>query len=311
MVSIGILFRRLFKGLEKRATETLVPGSYRQAIFLALILLFIGGIHPHYNAIAATNLLLPNGTGVTQEVGREVAESVAKAAALYGQFKPSEALLEFEKALALAPQDPEVLVWIARTYIDIGDMIPDTVADWRKQRLKRYRKAEHFARAAVEANPKSTWPHFFLAVALGKVAEFSGIKKQIALASEIRSATDMALNLDPNNGFAYHVLGVWHRRMAEINKTERLLAQLFLLGSVPAGRLSDSVRYLKQALEHNPDIINHHLELAKTYQTLGKHDLARQHLKTVAKLPIRFSDDKTNKRKAKQLQRDISESSGG
>ena len=240
-----------------------------------------------------------------------MAETVARASALYDQFKSSEALVELKKALALAPDDPEVLIWTARTYVDVGDMIPETAAGWRENRLERYRAAERYARQAIKADPKSTWPYFFLAVALGKTAEFSSVKRQIALAQEIRKATDTAIALDPDNGFAYHVLGVWHRRMAEINQTERLLAKLFLLGSVPAGRLDDSVRHLKKALEYNPDVINHHLELARTYQALDKPELARRHLDRVTELPIRFSDDAIHKRKALELLQDINRNGSG
>lgn len=271
---------------------------------LFLTLLLAGVSLPVRQSAASEN-------GATRKKDGEVAETVARAAALYGQFKSSEALVELKKALALAPDDPEVLVWTARTYVDVGDMISETGADWQKRRLENYRAAERYARQAVHADPKSTWPHFFLAVALGKVAEFSSIKQQIALAQDIRKATDTALALDPDNGFAYHVLGVWHRRMAEINRTERLLAQLLFLGSVPAGRLDDSVRYLKKALEYNPDIINHHLELARTYRALDKPKLARQHLETVTELPIRFSDDEIHKRKALQLLQDINRNGSG
>ena len=277
---------------------------------LFLTLLLVGPGLPARGASATGSPAAhPNGTARAE--GSEVAETVARAAALYDQFKSSEALVEIKKALAVAPDDPEVLVWTARTYVDVGDMIPETVAGWREKRLEQYRAAERYARRAIQADPDSTWPHFFLAVALGKVAGFSPIKQQIAMAQEIRKATDKAIALDPDNGFAYHVLGVWHRRMAEINRTERLLAQLLFLGSVPAGRLDDSVRYLKKALEYNPDIINHHLELARTYHALDKSELALQHLKMVTELPIRFSDDAIHKRRALQLLQDINRNGSG
>lgn len=277
----------------------------QQIAVLFLTLLLAGAGLPARHASAASE----NGTAGKRD--GEVAATVARAAALYEQFRSSEALVEFKKALALAPDDPEVLVWTARTHVDVGDMIPETGADWKKRRLEQYRAAERYARRAVKVDPKSTWPQFFLAVALGKIAEFSSVKQQIALAQDIRKATDTAIALDPDNGFAYHVLGVWHRRMAEINRAERLLAQLLFLGSVPAGRLDDSVRYLKKALEYNPDVINHHLELARTYQALDEPELARRHLKTVADLPIRFSDDALHKRKALQLLRDINRNGNG
>lgn len=245
------------------------------------------------------------------KAGGEVTETIARATALYREFRSREALTELKKALALAPGHPEALVWAARTHVDVGDHIPETVPDWQKKRVEQYRTAERYAREAARIQPESTWPRFFLAVALGKLAEFSGAKKQIALAREIRNAVGKAIALDPDNGFAYHVLGVWHRRMAEINAAERLLAQVFLQRSVPAGRMEESARLLKKALRYHPDIIAHHLELAKTYQALGRTDLARQHLLTVDRLPGRFSDDGIHKRNARKLLEDIARNGDG
>ncbi len=242
--------------------------------------------------------------------GDEVDERVARAAVLYRQFKSGEALAELEKALELAPDDAEVLIWTARACIDVGDLVPETAPDWQARRLGRYRAAEGYARAAVKLRPGSTWPHFFLAVALSKLADYSDTKKQVAISREIRKEVDRAIALDPDNGFAYHVLGVWHRRMAEINQAERLLARVFLLRSVPAGRLDDSVRYLEKAIRYNPDVITHHLELAKTYRALGKPDLAREHLAAVDRLPVRFSDDGLHKRDARKLLKQIERNGG-
>lgn len=271
----------------------------------------MGGSAPFLDAPAGAGVAGPGDNGAAPKADGEVGEAIARAAVLYRQFKSREALAELNMALALAPKDPEVLIWIARTSIDVGDLIPETAPDWEKNRIERYRAAERHARAAAEIQPGSTWPHFFLAVALAKLAEFSGIKEQIAMAKEIRTEVDKAIAFDPDNGFAYHVLGVWHRRLAEINKAKRLLAQLFLLKSVPAGRLKDSVRYLAKAIEYNPGIITHHLELAKTYQALGKTELARKHLTTVDKLPARFSDDGIHKRNAKKLLQDIQQNGDG
>ena len=236
---------------------------------------------------------------------------VARAAVLYRQFKSGEALAVLRNALALAPGDPEVLIWTARAYIDVGDRVPETAPDRQAKRIERYRAAERYARAAVKVGPESTWPHFFLAVALSKLADFSGTKKQIVLAKEIRKEVDRAIALDPDNGFAYHVLGVWHRRMAEINRAERLLARVFLLKSVPPGHLDESVRYLEKAIRYNPDIITHHLELAKTYRALGKRDLAQEHLVAVERLPVKFSDDGLHKRNARKLLKQIERNGGG
>lgn len=278
---------------------------------LLLFLVIVGTSAVSLGANAGLDGPVPGGYVPAPKGGGEVAETVARAAALYRQFKSGEALAELKKALALAPDDPEILIWIARTYIDVGDLIPETTPGWQAKRIERYRAAERYARAAVTASPESTWPHFFLAVALSKLADFCGTKKQIVLAKEIRKEVDRAIALDPDNGFAYHVLGVWHRRMAEINQAERLLARVLLLKSVPAGHLDDSVHFLEKAIRHNPDVITHHLELARTYHALGKPDLAKEHLGAVNRLPVKFSDDGLHKLNARKLLKQIERNGGG
>ena len=310
VLTTHVSLRRLLGSYEE--TGTLPPirrsrhplGVFLLRVFLPLLFL---------SCVTAPSLQAPanaaadgvDGNGAVGEVGEEITAAVARAAALYREFKAREALAELENALTLAPDHPEALIWTARSHIDVGDLVPETVPEWEKKRVEQYRAAERYARAAVRINPESTWPHFFLAVALAKLADFSTIENQIAMAGEIRGEVDKAIALDPDNGFAYHILGVWHRRMAEINRTERLLARLFLLKSVPAGHLDDSVRYLEKALEHNPDVITHHLELAKTYHALGKTELARKHLVDVDALPVRFSDDGLHKRKARELLQEL------
>src|SRR5512147_1310356 len=143
---------------------------------------------------------------------------------LYAQFKPKEAAVELLKILQLNPRDFEATTKLSRAYLDIGDMIPESASDWREKRMKEYRKAEEYARQAINLNPNSTWGHFYVAASLGSIALVSSISNQIDLAGEIRSALDKAIALDPNNGLAYHVYGIWHRKMAEIGKASRLVA---------------------------------------------------------------------------------------
>src|SRR5439155_6032784 len=82
---------------------------------------------------------------------------------------------------------------------------------------------------------------------------------------EIREAIEKAIALDPQNGFTYHVYGIWHRKMAEIGKTERLFAAVLYGRSVPKGSLDQSIDYLRKAVALDPTVIASRLELAKSY----------------------------------------------
>jgi tetratricopeptide (TPR) repeat protein len=224
---------------------------------------------------------------------------------LYAQFKPKEAAGELLKILQLDPRDFEATTKLSRAYLDIGDMIPESSSDWREKRMKEYRKAEEYARQAINLNPNSTWGHFYVAASLGSMALVSSTSRQIDLAGEIRSALDKALALDPKNGFAYHVYGIWHRKMAEIGKASRLFASVLFGRLPPSGNLETSIEYLKKAVVLNPHVIASRLELAKSYMADENWSMARRSLVAIRELPIQFSDDAKHKRRAEQILEEI------
>lgn len=237
--------------------------------------------------------------------GSEIAQLLQESDALYAAFKQKDALNELLKVLQLDPQNHEALSKVSRVYIDFGDMIPESGPDWQERKLKQYSIAADYARKAVKADPNGTWGHFYVAASLGKIAMQSSIPKQIDLAREIRTEIEKAIAFDPQNGYAYHVYGIWHRKMAEIGQVGRLLSVAVLWRSVPKGSMEKSVEYLKKAIFFNPTVISHHLELARTYAAMGKYQLARNSLKTVQELPVQFSDDPVNRREAQQLLQEI------
>jgi tetratricopeptide (TPR) repeat protein len=237
--------------------------------------------------------------------GSEISQLLQQADALYIAFKTEEALKALSRVLQLDPNNYEALSKTARGYIDLGDMIPETEANWQEKRVKQYATAEEFARRAVRVDPKATWGHFYVAAALGKTASHSSVSKQIDLAGEMRSELDKAIEADPQNGFAYHVYAMWHRRMAEVGGMSRFLASAFLSRTVPQGSLNSALEYHKKALALNPTVISHHLELGKTYIAMGKFDLARDELKSSLTFPIQFSDDANHKKEAEKLLREI------
>jgi len=237
--------------------------------------------------------------------GTEISQSLQRADAFHASLKTKEALKELLAVLKLDPDNHEALSKIARVYIDFGDMIPESTPDWQEKKLQHYATAEEYARKAIKADPNGTWGHFYIAASLGKIATHSPVSKQIDLSNEIREEAEKAIALDPNNGFAYHVYGVWQRRTAEIGQMKRMLAAAFLWRSVPQGNMEKSVEYLKKAISLNPRAILHHLELAKTYIAIDQWPLARSSLKTALELPIQFSDDASNKKEAQQLLEEI------
>ena len=237
--------------------------------------------------------------------GSPVSRGLQRADELHAAFKTKEALAELLKVLDEDANNAEALSKISRVYIDFGDMIPESAPDWQRQRLQQYQIAEQYAREAVKADPNLAWSHFYVAASLGSIAAVSPVSKQIDLAGDIRGVVEKTLEIDPQNGFAYHLYGVWHRKMAEIGKMKRLFATVIFGRSLPQGNMEKSIEYLKKAIALNSTVIVSRLELARSYIDVGNWPSARAWLASIRELSIQFSDDALLKQKAARLFEEI------
>ena len=276
----------------------------RPAIFFWMFVLLL---LPEVEVFAQGSLSKTGRVGCSNcaDDGSLVSRSLQKADELYVAFKPKEALSELLKVLDLEPQNAEALSKAARVYIDFGDAIPESTPDWEAKRLKQYQIAEQYARKAVKADPSVVWGHFYVAASLGSMATVSPVAKQIDMAGEIRVAIEKAIAIDPKNGYAYHVYGIWHRKMAEIGKMSRMFASVIYGRSIPAGSMEKSIEYLNKAVALNPTVITSRLELARSYVAVENWSSARSFLTSIGGLPIQFSDDAKHKQKAEQLLEEI------
>lgn len=224
---------------------------------------------------------------------------------LYAAFKPREAAAEWRRVLHLDERNFEALVKLARAHIDIGDSMPESDDGRRERKLKEYAIAESYARRAVQIQPGSTWGHFWIAAALGKIAVVSPVSTQADLAERIRESVEKSLALDPRNGSAYHVYGVWHRKVAEIGAARRAFAAVLFGRSLPQGSLEKSLEYLRKAVTLNPAVIVSRLELARSHMANEDWEAAQDLLQSISTLPIQFSDDARHKERAAALLEEI------
>jgi len=227
------------------------------------------------------------------------ADHLAAGDSFYAQFDDSRALEEYRKALELEPENYEALWKVARALIDVADALPAKDPATPARQKKMYAEAEDYARRAVKVNPDDTWGHFFLSAAMGKRALMLGKKEQIEMSRQIKAEIERAIELDPRNDLAYHALGRWHRRMAEIGGVKRALGGL-LYGDIPRGSFEESEKCFKKAIEIKPDYTNHYLELGRTYLAMGKKDLAIQAFEKCLECPVTTSKCELYKKEASE-----------
>jgi len=229
--------------------------------------------------------------------GQTAADHIKAGDEAYAKFDDQKALEHYQEALKIEPNNYEALWKASRAKVDIADVIPATDKDAKDRQMKLYSEGTEYAKKAIAANPNDTWGHFQFTAALGKKLLMLGKKEQIDGAKQIRQEIDKAIELDPNNDLAFHALGRWHRRMAEIGGAQRFFGSI-LYGSIPKGSFEESEKNLKKAAEMKPEYVNHHLELGLTYVSLKKNDLAAQEFQKAIDLPKTTSKDDVLKAQA-------------
>jgi tetratricopeptide (TPR) repeat protein len=226
-----------------------------------------------------------------------VAETMAIGDSLKDKWDHAGAAAAYMKVLEVEPNNYEAL-WKAGDQItEVADKLP---AKEKAQKKIEFLKAADLCKKAVRVNPKGWEGHFRLSVAEGRLALFLGGKEKINMSKAIKAEADTAVALNPNADLAYHVLGRWHQNLANLSGFLRFFAKL-LYGGVPPGSNDEAVAMFKKAIELDPNHVEHYLELARTYQFMGKKDLMREPLNKVLSLPNKDEDDPIYKKEAEEM----------
>jgi tetratricopeptide (TPR) repeat protein len=213
----------------------------------------------------------------------------------YGKFDNRTALANYSRAAEIDSSNYEALWKLARAYVDVGMASP------KKEQPQYYALGEKLARRCATLHPDSAEGHFFLAVALGRVALYVGGKRKIQIAREVKAEAKRALQINPAHDGAMHVIGRWHYELASLNFVERAFAKI-VFGGLPTGAsYEQATNYFEQAIAHNPQAPVHRLEYGRTLIKLDRIGEARQQFAQCLALPDLFWDDPVHKRQAHQL----------
>lgn len=201
------------------------------------------------------------------------------------KFEPIEALVFYLAAEKIEPNNATLLLNIARQY---RHQAADTSAVGDKLRLGRLALTYAKRGQALAANDSEA--HLSVAISHAKMAPLLGNKERVAASREIRQAVDKAIKLDPGKDLAWHVLGSWHQRLAELGSLKRTMAKV-LYGSLPEASYEQSVKCFQTAILLNPNRPMHHIELGRTYAQMGKKDEAKKAIQKGLSMPNVGKDD--------------------
>ena len=212
----------------------------------------------------------------------------AQVKALHAQ----EALALFQQAAQVDPNDAEIVLRISQQYSNLIAVAksPTQAGEYAKRSLDE-------AKQAVVLAPQNEKAHLALAVAYGRLTDFVDNRTKVEYSRQVKAEAGKALELDPGDDFAWHVLGRWNYAVATLNPVLKLIAR-FVYGGMPDASLQEAVKDYTKAIDLAPQRVIHHHELARTYVALGDMDDARKEWQTEVTLKPEDNEGVNDQREA-------------
>jgi tetratricopeptide (TPR) repeat protein len=218
---------------------------------------------------------------------------IKKGDRLDAQFKSAEAMAVFLEADKLDPNNLDILCRLAKTH---DESMVDTASKEEQKRLAQ--AALEYAQRAVTLNPKSAKAQLSMAITCGRLAPYLDSKAKIAHSKLVKEHAEKALELEPSNSYAHHIIGAWNYEMASISPFLRAVVKL-IYGSLPAASFEQAEVFFQKAVSLSPNKVSHRIELGRTYAALNKKDLAREEITKGLSLPNKEKDDPDTKLRGK------------
>ncbi|MGF1671030.1 MAG: hypothetical protein ACFCU6_11330 [Balneolaceae bacterium] len=175
----------------------------------------------------------------------------------------------------------------------------------KSAQMSYYEKSLELAEKVLELYPDSAESNYVKAVALGRISHISGNKTRAKNAVDIKNLTERAIEIDPEFAHAYHLLGVWHKSVANLSGIERFFARLFFSANIQEASNEEAEQKLKKAIELEPRGLLFKLELARFYEITGKEKKAVPILREILQMDLVTLDDIQHKEEAEERLRKL------
>ena len=224
------------------------------------------------------------------ETGRDLLREAREAEA---RLDSRQALELYLRLQAESPGDASIAQKIARQY---SDLIVDqsSVAEKKRHALAALEWSERAARL----NPADAVNVLSVAISQGQLATHSDTRTKVEFSRLVKEEAERALALDPGYAWAHHVLGRWHREVADLGATARVFVRLFY-GALPPASVGEAVSHLERAVALEPTELNHWLELGFARAAAGQRDQARAAWEHGLAMPSRGKHDEPAKQRAR------------
>jgi tetratricopeptide (TPR) repeat protein len=215
------------------------------------------------------------------------------------EFKSSQALAAYQKALAGDPDNADLLRKISKQYVE---MVLDAPSKQEKLRLAQL--GYDTALRAKKLAPNDPEVRVTVAIAAGRLAFYSEPRRRLELSGVVKSESAESVRLDPRFALGWHVLGRWNYEIANLNAVLRIAAEA-VYGKMPSATNEEAIRCMAKAVELEPGNALFHAELGRAYLAAGRKEDAKRELQKSLTLPRRSRDAAGAQDRAKQALRGL------
>ena len=146
--------------------------------------------------------------------------------------------------------------------------------------------------AALAENPNSNNVQRWYGILFNAHNTAIGRTEKIKHLLNVKKAWVRAVELNPNDASAYHLLGRWEQGLKDIDWFSRSVATR-LFGALPDSSYEQAYAYYKSAENIRPGFwLNNKLKLAEICLNLGNKEEAKQHLMAATKIEAKTNEDK-------------------
>lgn len=241
------------------------------------------------------------GLGASAAFGQSATEEYKKGMADIAARHYKDALPVFEGLLKQDSSNINYLQYTSYLYAKVWHDNPKG----EDENTKYYYKALYLAKKAIKADSNSAEAHYALAFAIGVLNENASHKQQISNAKQMKIEMDKCLKVNPHHAGAYHLLGRWYERLAELNGFERFAMKTFYGSTLPQATYTDAAGAFEKAYLYEPDYILHQYELAVVYHKMDKNADAKIWLEKAIQANYAGDDAADTKAKCKKLLDDL------
>lgn len=211
------------------------------------------------------------------------------------KVQPAEALTLYLAVEKSTPESVPLLLKIARQYRHLA---AEVILVGEKIRLFEISKS--YALRAVKLAPNEAEAHLSVAITYAKMLPLLDSKAKVEAIHKVKAAVDKSLALDAGQDLAWHVLGCWHGRLAEVGAIRRTAAKV-LYGEIPEGSSEEAVRCFQKAIKLNPSRLSHYVEMGIAYAFQGNTAKARESLNKGLAMPSVDAGDPASKELAREV----------